>query len=551
MSTPITAPGIRSLAVTVPTILTVAGSPALPPSGTIALSLATQSANQIFAGPTTGSAAAPAFRALVAADLPAGAGSPLTTKGDLYTYDSANARLPIGANNTLLVADSAQPTGNKWSATLAGLTLTQPNIADLTNATHSHQNAAGGGTLNALSIAAGALALARGGTNADLSASGSATAVLAQDASHVVTARALIAADIPSLAASIITSGQLAVARGGTGFDGSATGGANQFVKQTSAAGAFTVAAITDTDAAVAVMIAPGSSTRNVIQPSGDFISLIVRGNASQTVNLQQWQTSTPTVVGSISSIGVTTHIPIDAITAADTNVLILDHSTSGTPSTSFGTSISLRGQDSTTLSQNMGRIRALWRDATHASSKSDLFFTTYLTGVEVNNFRIGSDGFSAFGSGTPVSKLDLFMTSGTNGLSIWNTSPGAAKGWIFYPSTNGSETDLKLYFSGTGAGDRITFVSTGMTLADAFNIVVNTSTGTKIATATTQKLGFYNVTPIAQRSGAAQATVVTTASTQTTPWGFATQAQADAIVTLVNELRNWAVAQGFIKGSA
>lgn len=58
--------------------------------------------------------------------------------------------------------------------------------------------------------------LANGGTNADLSATGSATAVLAQDASHIVSARALVAADIPSLDASKITSGVLAGAQGGT-----------------------------------------------------------------------------------------------------------------------------------------------------------------------------------------------------------------------------------------------------------------------------------------------------------------------------------------------
>lgn len=38
-------------------------------------------------------------------------------------------------------------------------------------------------------------------------------------------------------------------------------------------------------------------------------------------------------------------------------------------------------------------------------------------------------------------------------------------------------------------------------TLADAANLVVGTTTGTKIATATTQKLGFYNATPVVQQA--------------------------------------------------
>ena len=52
----------------------------------------------------------------------AGGASPLTTKGDLYTYAAADARLGVGADGTLLQADSAQATGLKWS-TVASLGL--------------------------------------------------------------------------------------------------------------------------------------------------------------------------------------------------------------------------------------------------------------------------------------------------------------------------------------------------------------------------------------------------------------------------------------------
>jgi hypothetical protein len=40
--------------------------------------------------------------------------TPLTTKGDLFTFDTADARLGVGANGTVLTADSAEATGLKW-----------------------------------------------------------------------------------------------------------------------------------------------------------------------------------------------------------------------------------------------------------------------------------------------------------------------------------------------------------------------------------------------------------------------------------------------------
>jgi len=44
-----------------------------------------------------------------------GGSSPLTTKGDLYTYSTADARLGVGTNNQTLLADSAAATGLKWA----------------------------------------------------------------------------------------------------------------------------------------------------------------------------------------------------------------------------------------------------------------------------------------------------------------------------------------------------------------------------------------------------------------------------------------------------
>lgn len=45
---------------------------------------------------------------------PAPVSTTLTTKGDIQTFDTANARLPVGVDGTVLYADSSEITGLKW-----------------------------------------------------------------------------------------------------------------------------------------------------------------------------------------------------------------------------------------------------------------------------------------------------------------------------------------------------------------------------------------------------------------------------------------------------
>lgn len=45
-----------------------------------------------------------------------GATSPLTTKGDIWGYTSADARIPVGTDGQILSADSSQSSGVKWAS---------------------------------------------------------------------------------------------------------------------------------------------------------------------------------------------------------------------------------------------------------------------------------------------------------------------------------------------------------------------------------------------------------------------------------------------------
>lgn len=92
---------VTSVGLSLPSIFAVTGSP-VTASGTLTGTLNTQSANLVFAGPTSGGAAIPTFRSIVAADLPSLGGTYAHTNLD----NVASIAIPNGSH--ILPANSGQ-----------------------------------------------------------------------------------------------------------------------------------------------------------------------------------------------------------------------------------------------------------------------------------------------------------------------------------------------------------------------------------------------------------------------------------------------------------
>ena len=87
--------------------------------------------------------------------IPTTANSPLTVKGDLFTFSTGSAKLAVGADDTALVADSAQATGlaYKTKGVFNGLTTTGDTIYSSSGTTQSRLGI--GSTGQVLTVAAG------------------------------------------------------------------------------------------------------------------------------------------------------------------------------------------------------------------------------------------------------------------------------------------------------------------------------------------------------------------------------------------------------------
>lgn len=223
--------------------------------------------------------------------------------------------------------------------------------------------------------------------------------------------------------------------------------------------------------------------------------------------------TGTGTVVAMQTSPSFLTSTSISAVTAttAATDVLqTLVNNSSGTPAAGYGIQQLFQLKSTTTNSQTAGAINVYWNDATHATRRSAISLQV------VDASSTLADGFAVVQLAGNVRECRVI--GNTSGYSTLQLYSGTTKRFTFECSTDAYlstwTTGALMYFRPGIATQALSLSTTAMTFSDAVNLVFNTTTGSKIGTATTQKISFWNAAPIVQpTTGVAAATFVANTS--------------------------------------
>jgi hypothetical protein len=406
--------GVSSVDLAVPSWLSVSGNP-ITTAGTITLSPnPALPPGMALMSPASGNGPLQ-LRTIQASDLPTSVTSPTVTvtsplvaKGDLYTFTTTDARLPVGINGQVLVADSSTATGIKWgnpasTGTVTSVGLSVPGVIFSVSGSPV--------------TTTGTLALSLLTQSANKVFAGPTTGSVATP-----TFRSLVNADFPI---SGVSAGSYTIASITVNDQGIITAASNG----TSGAGTVTSVGLTSTDLTVGGIASP-------ITTSGTF-TLAIAANAVTYAKMQAVST-TSKLLGSSSTTTAVQEITIST-----------GLSLSGTTLTATGVGSTVTIVDDTTTNATMypvwvtaatGNLPAKVSSTkiTFNPSTATLTTTTFVgaltgnatTSTTTTNITGGTTGAIPYQSGVSTTSLlsatvtaSKMLLSGASAPPTWSTS--------------------------------------------------------------------------------------------------------------------------------
>lgn len=379
-----------------------------------------------------------------------GTTSPLTTKGDVWGYDTTNARIPIGTNGQVLTADSTQALGLKWGTVTGTGTVTSVDAS-----VPAYMSIAGNPITGAGTLAFDFISETQ--NKVFSSPNGS---------SGTPTFRALVSADIPALSyvssvtgtAPVVSSGGLtpaiSMAASTNAVDGYLTAADHTTFAAKQAAGNYITALTGDATAA-----GPGSAALTLATVNGNVGSFT---NANITVNAKGLITAASNGSGGGGSGTVTS---VDASVPSFLTI-------SGNPITTSGTlAIDLATQTANTIFA--GPVAAGPSQPTFRSmTANDLPNTAVTPGsYTLSNITVDQKGRISTASSTATGNL---TDAGTDGITV-TSGTGAVIGagtslsqHVADSTHNGylSQTDWSTFNGKQAAGNYITALTGDVTAA-------------------------------------------------------------------------------------
>lgn len=421
---------VTSVGLSLPALFSVTGSP-VTGSGTLSATLATQSANVIFAGPTSGGAAAPTFRTIVAADLGTGTADNTTfLRGDMTwaTPGGGGTVTSVGLSLPAIFSVSGSPITGTGTLTAslatqaANVIFAGPTSGGAATPTFRSIVAAdlGTGTANSSTYLRGdmtwaTVAITPGGSTTHIqynnagSFAGSSMftfdgTTIGINGSPVGTTRINIATSTMTAitAASSAPAGYTIVASNSSTVSGSGT----LSLSNSGSSGATRTLNITNASSntnAYGIYVNMSNAT-----PSG--IGIYSDGNVSQA-NIDAYNQSGSGYAGRFGrGGGGIQRVMLLHSAFAQANGAIGD-----------GAALAFGARSSTTGYTEQATIHSVWTTATHASRTADMVFSLVVNATSTELMRLISDGTLRVGTGS----IYFGLKPAGSGTPIW-TMPSA-----------------------------------------------------------------------------------------------------------------------------